>query len=95
MTEYHPLESVADQLCLLYEKPFGGKKSGRFRISMKLVRLLAGRQRLYEDDIRDLQRAMAERGHVLVDMDTFFVVMRADTFVNYRRVSDETILSEA
>lgn len=94
MTTSQSLEAVADHLGRLYEKPFGGKKLGRFRISMKLVRELAKRRRLYEDDIRDLQRAMIERGYVLVDMDTFFVVMSANTFVNYRRVNDETIHRE-
>ena len=52
---------------------------------------LARRKRLYEDDIRDLTRAMLERGFVLIDMDGFFVVMSANTFVNYRRANEDVV----
>ena len=76
---------------MLYSKAFGGKENGRYRISAKLVRDLAGRRRLYEDDIRELSRAMLERGFVLIDMDSFLVVMSANTFVNYRRANEECL----
>ena len=36
-------------------------------------------------------RAMLERGYVLIDMDSFFVVMGANTFVNYRRANEECL----
>ena len=85
------MEQVAEQLCELYAEPFGGKDKGRFRIAAKLVRSLAGRRRLYEDDIKELTRAMLERGYVLIDMDGFFVVLSANTFVNYRRANDECL----
>lgn len=85
------IDETAAKLAALYSKSFGGKASGRYRISAKLVRTLAGRRRLYEDDLRDLTRAMVELGYVLVDMDGFFVVMSANTFTNYRRANDETI----
>ncbi len=85
------LTLAADQLAALYSKPFGGKDNGRYRVSAKLVRELAGRRRLYEDDIRELSRAMLERGFVLIDMDSFFVVMSANTFVNYRRANEECL----
>jgi hypothetical protein len=82
---------VADRLVALYGREFGGKASGRFRIAAKLVRKLAARARLYEDDVRDLTRAMLERGYVLIDMDGFFVVMSTNTFVNYRRANDDVL----
>lgn len=85
------LALAADRLAALYNEPFGGKDTGRYRIAAKLVRALAGRRRLYEDDIRDLSRAMLERGFVLIDMDSFFVVMAANTFVNYRRANEECL----
>ena len=85
------LTLAADQLAVLYSKAFGGKENGRYRISAKLVRDLAGRRRLYEDDIRELSRAMLERGFVLIDMDSFLVVMSANTFVNYRRANEESL----
>ncbi len=82
-------EPVADRLVALYERKFGGKDKGRYRISARLVRQAAGRSRLYEDDVRMLVRAMFERGFVLIDMDSFFVVLAANSFVNYRRANEE------
>jgi len=86
MDEY-TIGVVADRLAALYN----GQDNGRYRIAAKLVRALAGRRRLYEDDVRDLSRAMIERGFVLIDMDSFFVVMSANTFVNYRRANEECL----
>jgi len=85
------IEESANHLSRLYSEEFGGKERGRFRISAKLVRQLAGRRRLYEDDICLLGRAMIERGYVLIDMDTFFVILSSNTFVNYRRVNESSI----
>ena len=78
---------VADRLAALHQTAFGGKKNGRYRIATKLVRQLAGRRRLYEEDVRGLSRALFERGFVLIDMDGFFVVLSANAFVNYRRAN--------
>lgn len=85
------LAKAADRLCELYDRPFGGKDAGRYRVAAKLVRELAGRRRLYEDDVRELARAMLERGYVLIDMDSFFVVMSVNTFTNYRRANEECL----
>lgn len=83
--------AVADQLVELYDCSFGGKSKGRYRIAARLLRDLFDRRRLYEDDIRALSRAMLERGFILIDMDTFFVIMSSNTFVNYRRVNEDSI----
>ncbi len=91
-TQHTPwVETTAAKLVALYDKAFGGKTGGRFRIPMKLVRQLAGRRRLYEDDVRDLQRAVFEAGYVLIDMETFFVVMSANAFTNYRRANEDCL----
>lgn len=82
------LDFVADRLARLYAEKFGGKDGGRYRVAAKLVREAAGRRRLYEADIQALTRAMLERGYVLIDMDSFFVVMSSNSFVNYRRAND-------
>ena len=82
-------DAVADTLARLYSEKFGGKESGRYRVAAKAIRAAAGRRRLYEDDVRALTRAMVERGYVLIDMDSFFVVMSANSFVNYRRANDQ------
>lgn len=84
-------DAVADRLVEIHERPFGGKPKGRYRIASKLVRRLAGRRRLYEDDIRDLSRAMLERGFILIDMESFFVVTATNSFLNYRRANEDSI----
>lgn len=86
------LTRAADRLCALYGVAFGGKESGRYRIAAKLIRVMTGRKRLYEDDISTLTRLMFERGFILIDMDGFFVVLAANTFVNYRRANEDAVL---
>ncbi len=85
------LDQVADRLAALYGREFGGKSSGRYRIPQKLLREMCGRRRLYEDDMTALSRALLERGFVLIDMDSFFVIMSANSFVNYRRVGKDAL----
>lgn len=91
MIDLNWINPTADLLAALYDQKFGGKDSGRYRISTKLVRETAGRRRLYEDDIRALSRSLAERGFVLTDMDSFYVIMSANSFVNYRRANDDLL----
>ena len=91
MEQNDPFGIAADKLSQLYEIPFGGKKSGRYRISAKLVREILGRRRIYEDDVAKLSRTLLEKGYVLVDMDSFFVILSANTFVNYRRVNEDCV----
>ena len=80
---------LADRLVKLYEVPFGGKTSGRYRIAAKTLRQAAGRRRFYEEDIRLLQRVLFEKGYVLIDMDAFFVMLSANAFVNTRRANED------
>lgn len=89
--EMHVIDTAADALVALYDADFGGKASGRYRISRKLVGELLGRQRIYPEEIQRLARVLFEKGYVLIDMDTFFVVLGANTFVNYRRANAECI----
>ena len=91
MTTMAPIEAAADRLCALYGQAFGGKESGRYRIATKLVRQLVGRRRLYEHDMTVLQRAMLERGYIFIDLDTFCVVLSANTFTNYRRANEDCL----
>lgn len=84
---------AATHLAALYTKSFGGKANGRYRMSAKQMKELLGRKRLYADDVALLTRAALEEGMVLIDMDSFFVVMAANSFVNYRRLSGD-MLSE-
>jgi hypothetical protein len=82
---------AARHLACLYTKSFGGKPNGRFRLSAKQVKELLARKRIYTEDIEQLRRAAFEIGFVLIDMDSFFVVLSANAFVNYRRVSSEAL----
>ncbi|MEQ8778354.1 MAG: hypothetical protein RIE06_01735 [Roseibium album] len=84
-------EDVAKLLAKLYDEEFGGKTSGRYRVPQKLLREMLGRKRLYETDVSSLSRAVFEEGFVLIDMDSFYVVMSANSFVNYRRVGKEDL----
>jgi len=79
-------ETAAKRLAEMYAEEFGGKPSGRYRISRKLLAELVGQRRLYAEDVPALTRALLEEGFVLIDMESFFVVMSANAFVNYRRV---------
>ena len=82
---------AAKTLAAFYGQEFGGKENGRYRISEKLMKTLLGRKRLYEADISALTKVLMEYGYVLVDMDSFYVVMSANSFVNYRRVGDSLV----
>jgi hypothetical protein len=82
-------EATAKKLADMYADDFGGKPSGRYRISRKLICEMAGQRRLYEEDVTSLTRALLEQGFVLIDMESFFVVISANAFVNYRRVGKE------
>ncbi len=84
-------QRVADRLAELYEEDFGGKQRGRFRISMKHMRLLTGRKRVPPSIVRKVSEELFELGYVLIDMETFFVVLAQRTFTSYRRVSDQCL----
>lgn len=86
-------DDIADRLQALHGEAFGGKPAGRFRIPEKLLKEMMGRRRLYQEDRTALARALFERGFVLIDMDSFFVVMSANSFVNYRRVGKEALVA--
>lgn len=83
-----PVTDVADALVRLYDRPFGGKDKGRFRVSDKIMRRLTGRKRLSETYIAELSGELFERGYVLVDLETFYAVIGAATFNSYRRLGE-------
>lgn len=75
-----PVKDTASCLAALYTESFGGKGAGRYRIPAKHVRDLMGQKRVYPDDIHALTRAMFELGYLLIDMDSFYVVLSANSF---------------
>ena len=92
MNDRVDVDVVADELARLYDVSFGGKERGRYRISAKHLQRLAGRRRLYPEDNLAIARALFERGYVLLDMESFFVVLSQKTFASYRRVNQSAIL---
>lgn len=84
----HP---IAGALVRLYEESFGGKERGRYRISTKYLRQIAGRKRLYAEEVDAIGRALFERGFVLIDLESFVVVLSQKTFDSYRRVNEAAI----
>ncbi len=92
--EERPTErQVAQQLAELYQWKFGGKDRGRFRISMKHMQALTGRKRVPEETVRKIAEELFELGFVLIDLETFFVVLAQRTFRSYRRVSDASLMT--
>lgn len=83
--------AVAALLADLYGQEFGGKRLGKYRISRKYVRQLAGRQRLTPDFINELGDELFERGFVIADLETFFAVLDHRLFNSYRRVPSTAI----
>lgn len=82
------VDALAERMERLYETAFAGKARGRYRLSMKHFRVLTGCRRVYPETIMAVARALYERGYVLIDMETYFVVLSQRTFSSCRRVND-------
>jgi len=82
---------VACKLATFYDQPFGGKQSGRYRISPKNLRQLTQRRRISDKFVRRLAEAMFEMEYVFVDMESYYAVTSTRTFTNYRRVADALV----
>ncbi|MBV1887542.1 MAG: hypothetical protein KUG61_10700 [Parvibaculaceae bacterium] len=85
------IREVAEKLAELYEKPFGGKSEGRYRISAKMLRKIASRNKLPERYIQDLAEELFELGFVLLNMETFFALASVRTFASYRRLGEASL----
>ena len=83
--------TAAENLVRLYDRPFGGKERGRYRISVKHLNAILGRRRLYDEDIVHLQRAVYELGYVLIDLESYYIVLSQRTFTSYRRVNEASL----
>ena len=82
---------IARQLAELYERDFGGKERGRFRISMKLMKSLCERRRISTSFRREITEELYELGYIMVDMEIYFAVLGQGTLSNYRRVSEQVL----
>lgn len=79
---------IAKTLVETYQDPFGGKGNGRYRISMKHLRQIAGCRRIFQEDICLISKEIYQMGYSLIDMESFCVVISHKTFAHYRRYSD-------
>nr|TFG54800.1 MAG: hypothetical protein E4H34_01790 [Hyphomicrobiales bacterium]TFG54803.1 MAG: hypothetical protein E4H34_01805 [Hyphomicrobiales bacterium] len=86
---------VAERLVTLYEAKFGGKERGRYRFSMKQMRALTGRKRVPGRALRKIGEEVFELGYVMIDLETYFVVLAQSTFRSYRRMSDSRLTALA
>lgn len=84
-------DEVARKLAAFYNQPFGGKPTGRYRISPKNLRRLMQRRRISDKFVRQLSEEMFELGFIFVDLESYFAVISARSLNNYRRVSDSMI----
>ena len=84
---------VAEDLTRIYEKSFGGKQRGRMRISRVRLRDLSKRGRLEETFLQELTAAALDEGLVLVNLEDYFAVVKADTMRRYRSVT-KAVLEE-
>ena len=65
--------NVARQLAELYQVEFGGKGRGRFRISMKHMRMLTGRRRVGGDLVAAIAEDTWTANGDIVDINQFFI----------------------
>ena len=69
MQEQPTERQIAEWLAQLYETQFAGKERGRYRISMKHMRMLTGRRRVPSDVIHRIGEELFELGFVLLDLE--------------------------
>ena len=87
MEQKEPKE-IAALLAALYGIRFSGKRTGRFRISRKYLRQLAGRNRLSERLLEEVAEELFEYGFVFFDLESYAVVLDQAMFGSYRRVTN-------
>lgn len=80
-------EVLAQALVRLFAERFGGAPGGKFRISRKFLRQLAGRRKLPDGYLAALAEHMFEAGFVFVDCESYFIVLSQKQFASYRRVT--------
>ncbi len=82
---------IADDLVALYHTQFANKKSGKYRISRKYFRDICGRRKLPDSFLNGISEEVFERGFVLVDVESFYVIFNQQLFRSYRRATEAAI----
>ena len=84
---------VAKELAGIYEKTFGGKKRGRYKISRGSLCRLSSRKRLEDSTIDKITDAAYDIGYIIVNLGEYFAVVEESVMLNYRPVP-KSVLSE-
>jgi hypothetical protein len=84
-------DALAQLLVGLYDRSFGGALSGKFRISRKFLRKLAGRRKLPDAFLDALAEEMFEIGFVFVDCESYSIILNQKQFASYRRVTSVAV----
>ena len=83
--------TVSAMLAAIYDQRFGGKESGRYRISRKFLREIARRRRISDEFVAEITDELFEQGLVIVNVETYFAVLSQSLLNSYRHVTKGAI----
>jgi hypothetical protein len=84
-------KECASVLAEIYDKAFGDKQSGGYRIDRDALRNITGRPIFHQTVIEDAADWLVERGLILIDRDHYFVIMRPAVLDGIREVPDDVL----
>ena len=85
------VQQASEVLITLYDAPFGGKRSGRYRLSRKAMREILGRRHLPPVVLEELIDEVFEAGYLLLDLETHFAILEQRIVNNYRNVTQAAL----
>lgn len=89
--EANSVDAVVEVLVALHGLRFGNRSSGKYRISRKYFRQISARRKLTPEFVGAVTDEIFEKGFVLIDLETHFVLMKQALFNSFRRVTDRAI----
>ena len=89
----HTPRECARLLATLFVEQAGQYEAGNYRLSRRALVRLTGRPVIHQTIIEDIGDWLVDQGLILVDRDSYFVILRHDYFSAVRWV-DETTLEE-
>jgi hypothetical protein len=87
-------QQASDDLKMLYSSTFGGKSTGRFKISREDFKVVTGRSTLQPGFIAEVMaHAVIDHSLVLLELNggTYFGVIEVDKVLGWRTVPDRLI----
>ena len=86
-------KECAQVLSAIYDRTFGSKQGGAFRINREALKNITGRPVLHQTIIEDVADWLVELGLVLIDRDGYFVVMAPAVLDSVREVPNEVLVA--